>query len=44
MYKTHISVVIFMDFKENRSEPQKQAYWYHSFYGNYSNFLKGPKF
>ena len=23
LYKTHTSVVIYMDFKENRSEPQK---------------------
>ena len=31
VYKAHTSVVIYMDFKENRSEPQKKAYWYHSF-------------
>ena len=30
VYKAYTSVVIYMDFKENRSEPQKQAYWYHS--------------
>ena len=29
--KAYTSVVIYMDFKDNRSEPQKQAYWYHSF-------------